>query len=195
VLFSAPLLYGGIAVNTLSFFARLSLAFRLFFHVLADPEFAASIPKFQKGERPTDTGPKFHVAPVPSFREARPDAALQLLGLLQQQGRFIDFLEEDVSGFSDTDVGAAARVVHQGCRKALREHFKIVPIRPEPEGSRITLPEGYDASLIRLAGNVVGKPPYNGNLVHRGWRADESAMPKVAEGHDVRVLAAAEVEL
>jgi hypothetical protein len=182
-------------VNTLSFFARLSLAFRLFFHVLADPEFAASIAKLQRGERPADTRPKSHAVPAPSFREARPDAALQLLGLLQQQGRFIDFLEEDVSGFSDTDVGAAARVVHQGCRKALREHFKIVPIRPEPEGSRITLPEGYDASLIRLAGNVVGKPPYNGNLVHRGWRVNESALPKVAEGHDVRVLAAAEVEL
>jgi hypothetical protein len=100
-----------------------------------------------------------------------------------------------VTGFSDTDVGAAARVVHQGCRKAISDHFRIVPIRAEQEGSRVTLPEGFDASSIRVTGNVVGRPPYSGTLVHRGWRVSDVTLPRVAEAHDIRVMAPAEVEL
>ena len=174
-----------------SFFERISLAFRLFFRTLSDVEFAARMMRPEAGERPSaPRGPS-----PPAFKESAPDAALQLLGLLQQEGRFIDFLEEDITGVSDADIGAAARVVHQGCRKAVRDHFKIVPVRTEEEGSRITLPEGFDASSVRLAGNVVGRPPYTGSLTHRGWRVSEARLPKVAAGHDVRVLASAEVEL
>jgi hypothetical protein len=114
---------------------------------------------------------------------------------LQQEGRFVDFLEEDVSAYSDADIGAAARVVHEGCRKALREHIRFEPVRSEPEGSRLTLEQGFDASSVRLAGNVVGQPPFTGTLVHRGWRAEEVKLPRLAQGHDVSVLAPAEVEL
>ena len=175
-----------------SFLARILLAFKWFFRILANPEFAARVRRVEP-EVPAPT--KRPGVPPPLFKEAQPDAALQLLGLLQQEGRFVDFLEEDLTGVSDSDIGAAARVVHQGCRKTVRDHFKIVPIRTEPEGSRITLQEGFDAASIRLAGNVIGKPPYNGSLIHRGWRVSEVALPKVAPGHDIRVLAAAEVEL
>lgn len=174
-----------------SFFERLALAFKLFFRALSNPEFAARLKQMEK----RDSVPAPPVAKMASFKEASPDAALQLLGLLQQEGRFIDFLEEDVAGFSDAEIGGAARVVHQGCRKVVRDHFQIIPIRPEQEGSRVTLPDGFDASSVRLAGNVVGKPPYTGNLIHRGWRVAKSVLPKIAEGHDLRVLAAAEVEL
>ena len=174
--------------QTLSFFARLALAFKVFFRIIANQEYAVRVSGLGTDKRPAPVRPT-------SFKEAHPDSALQLLGLLQQDGRFIDFLEEDVTGFSDTDIGAAARVVHEGCRKAVREHFRIVPICSEAEGSRITLQEGFNASLIRLAGNVVGKPPYSGSLVHRGWRVTEVSLPKIADGHNVRVLASAEVEL
>ena len=181
---------------TLSFFARISIALRLFFRALSDSAFAARMAQPQTVEQPMKKPAGMaEAAARHSFREALPDSALQLLGLLQQEGRFVDFLEEDVAGFSDTDIGAAARVVHQGCRKAIHDHLKILPVRPESEGSRITLPEGFDASSIRLAGNVVGNPPYNGRVVHRGWRVEEITLPKVAAGHDVRVLAPAEVEL
>lgn len=172
-----------------SFWERFALAIKLFFKLLGDAELAQRVKSAVSGKPPAAAGEKA------DFREAAPDAALQLLGLLQQEGRFIDFLEEDVTGFSDADIGAAARVVHQGCRKAVRDHFSIVPIRSEPEGSRLTLAEGFDASSIRLAGNVVGKPPYGGSLIHRGWRVERANMPKVAAGHDVRILAPAEVEL
>ncbi|HLF98549.1 MAG TPA: DUF2760 domain-containing protein [Methylococcaceae bacterium] len=133
-------------------------------------------------------------APV-ILREATPDAALQLLGLLQSEARFLDFVSENVAGYSDADIGAAARVVHEGCRKVLRAHFELEPVRSEPEGKRLTLPAGFDAAAVRLTGNIVGSAPFNGTLVHRGWRAAKVNLPKPAEGHDARILAAAEVEL
>ena len=129
------------------------------------------------------------------IKEYSPDAALQLLGLLQKEARFIDFVQEDVSQYSDAEIGAAARVVHDGFRKVLRQYFELEPVRTEAEGKRITLPKGFDASSIRITGNIVGQAPFTGTLVHRGWKATEVKLPKLTEGHDVKVVAAAEVEL
>jgi len=128
-------------------------------------------------------------------REATPDAALQLLGLFQQEARFIDFLQEEIAGHSDSDIGAAVRIVHEGCRKVLRQHVELEPVRPESESSRITLPKGFDASLVRVSGHIVGDPPFVGTLIHRGWRASSMHLPQLAEGHDASILAPAEVEL
>jgi hypothetical protein len=123
------------------------------------------------------------------------DAALQLLGLLQRDARLIDFTQENLSGYADADIGAAARVVHEGCAKVLREHFNIAPVRSEAEGSRITLNDGFDARAVRVTGNVVGKAPFTGSLSHRGWKAVEVRLPTLSSGHDASVLAQAEVEL
>lgn len=178
-----------------SFFTRLALAFSALWRTLTDPDFAADLTRLRQGELPAlPIAETAEVKPA-AFKEAPPDAALQFLGLLQQEGRFIDFLQEDVTGYSDTEIGAAARVVHEGCRKALREHLSIESVRNEPEGARITLEEGFDASAVRLTGNVVGKPPFTGTLAHRGWCVKEVKLPRVTEGHNVRVLAPAEVEL
>jgi hypothetical protein len=134
--------------------------------------------------------------PEPALlREASPDSALQLLGLLQTEARFIDFVQENVAGFTDAEIGAAARIVHEGCRKVLRQHFELEPVRAEAENSRVTLARGFDASAVRLTGNIVGEAPFTGTLVHRGWRVGQVRLPKVAEGHDTRIVAAAEVEL
>jgi hypothetical protein len=126
---------------------------------------------------------------------ATPTAALQLLGLLQREARFVDFVQEDVAGYSDAEIGAAARVVHEGCRKALREHVTLEPVRPEAEGSRVTLPPGFDASAVRVSGNVVGQPPFTGTLAHRGWRAAEVRLPQLTDTQAAAVIAQAEVEL
>lgn len=176
---------------TPSFFARIFLALR----VLFNGQLAADVVRLSRGEAVAkleeDKAPR--LAPV--LKEAGPDAALQLLGLLQRDGRFVDFIQEDVVGFSDTEIGAAARVVHEGCRKVLREHFDIESVRTEPEGSRVTLEKGFDASAVRLTGNVVGESPFTGTLTHRGWRATEVKLPKLVAEHDPRVLTPAEVEL
>lgn len=128
-------------------------------------------------------------------KEATPDAALQLLGLLQKEARFVDFVQENVAAYSDAEIGAAARVVHEGCRRVLSQHFELEPVRREQENSRVTLPKGFDASTVRPTGNIVGEPPFTGTLIHRGWRATAVRLPKVAEGHDVHIIAQAEVEL
>ncbi len=137
-------------------------------------------------------------APAPEpviLKEATPDAALQLLGMLQKEARFVDFINEDVSQYSDADVGIAARVVHEGCKKVIQEHIKLDTIRKEPEGSSITLDKGFDSSLIRLTGNIVGEPPFTGKLVHKGWKVTEINLPKLTEGHNPNIIAPAEVEL
>jgi hypothetical protein len=115
--------------------------------------------------------------------------------LLQQDGRFIDFIQEDIAGFSDAEIGAAARVVHEGCRKVLREHFTLEAVRGEPEGAHVTLEPGFDAAALRLTGNVVGDPPFTGTLTHKGWVAMETKLPKLAASHNINILAPAEVEL
>jgi hypothetical protein len=180
--------------NKLSLLSRIGLAFSALFGVLGDSELAARFVALRGGAEPV---PAPGAAPptVPVLKQASPDAALQLLALLQRDARLIDFVGENLSGYNDAQIGAAARVVHEGCAKVLREHFSIVPVRDEVEGSRITLPAGFDAAAVRLTGNVVGDPPFNGSLSHRGWRVAEVRLPKLAEGHDTRVLAPAEVEL
>ena len=131
----------------------------------------------------------------PQFNETSGDSALQLLALLQQEARFIDFLEEDAKTFSDAEVGAAARVVHDGARKVLHENFSINPIRSEEEGTQLTLESGFNNQEIRLSGNVVGEAPFTGQLIHRGWRVSQVNLPKVNPEHELSLVAPAELEV
>ncbi|MGE0789087.1 MAG: DUF2760 domain-containing protein [Sandaracinaceae bacterium] len=189
-----------------SFVSRIFLAWVAYFRTLFDGEFARGVVRLRDGQ-PALPPPKEEPAPEPKkkkvkekkpapvLREAGPDAALQLLALLQREGRFIDFLQEDVQGFSDEQIGAAARVVHEGTKKAIDEHFTIEPVHEKDEGTKVTVEAGFDAKRIRLTGNVVGEPPYKGELTHRGWKVTKVSLPKMSEGHDASILAPAEVEL
>lgn len=186
-------------LSPLSFFTRIALAIGSFFRILGDAQYAARV---QGVDQPAvvspasaPVAPPAPIKPVIPLKEATPEAALQLLGLLQREARLIDFVEEDVASYSDAEIGGAARLVHEGCRKVLREHFTLVPARDEAEGSRIVLDEGFDAAAVRLTGNVVGAAPYRGTLSHRGWRVTEVRLPRLAPSHDAKILAAAEVEL
>ena len=122
-------------------------------------------------------------------------SGLLLLGALQREGRFVDFLQQEVAGFSDEDIGAAARVVHTGCRKVVRQYLDLSPAVPGAEGGPMTVPAGFDAQRIRLTGNVSGRPPFKGTLTHHGWVAGHIRMPAISETIDPRVIAPAEVEL
>jgi hypothetical protein len=182
-----------------SLLSKLGLACKSFLAILAQPGFAARIEALRDDSAapvPAAPEPVMPVAPAQAqFREIPSEAAMQLLGLLQRDARFIDFIEEDVAHYADADIGAAARIVHEGCRKVLREHFSIQPLRSESEGSRITLAAGFDAAAVRLTGNVVGQAPFTGSLSHRGWRISEARLPRLAAGHDASIVAQAEVEL
>lgn len=185
--------------NLPSFWSRLSIAFGSFFKSLGDAEFAARVRDDGVGpvaSPPPPPAPAPAPAPAaPTLRAPTAESALQLLNLFQREARLIDFAHENLGAYSDADIGAAARVVHEGCARVLREHFTIEPVRSEAEGSRITLEEGFDAASVRLTGNVVGQAPFKGTLSHRGWRASKVQLPQLAEKHDARVLAPAEVEL
>jgi hypothetical protein len=185
---------------------RLPIASYSFGRALADAHYArllrdlyvdgaSSLPSSVGSAGPAAAKPAPLPQPAANLSEAPPDSALVLLGLLQQQGRFVDFLQEDITSYSDQEIGAAARVVHQGCHKVLKDYVAIAPVRTEAEGSRVTLERGFDPSAVRPVGNVVGEPPFTGALVHRGWRADELRLPKVTNSRDVNILAPAEVEL
>lgn len=166
-----------------SFFARLGLAFR----ILGSGSLAAKLVALEAPapvEKP--------VAPAPEKLHA---SGLAVLGLLQREGRLIDFLQEDVSAYSDADIGAAARVVHAGSRKVLQQYLTLEPALAGAEGDSTTVPAGFSAERIRLTGNVAGQPPYRGTLKHHGWVATSVKLPTVSPTLDPRVLAAAEVEL
>lgn len=178
-----------------SFLRRIPLAFGAFFRTFSNVDYATRIDELGRATESAPAPSEPPKAAPPILKEASPDAALQLLSLMQRDARLIDFTMENLTSYSDAEIGAAARVVHEGCRKVLSEHFTIVPIREESEGNSITLKEGFDATAIRLTGNVVGKAPFQGSLTHRGWRATDTRLPKLTENHDASVLAPAEVEL
>jgi len=176
----------------LSYASRLLFAWACFFRVLFDGRFAARALAVRDGA----PAPAAALPPVvPLASRADETAALQLLSLLQREGRLVDFLQQDIASFPDADVGVAARVVHDGCRKALRAHATLEPVRSEDEGARVTLAAGFDADAVKLVGDVKGEPPYTGVLRHRGWRAKRLELPGLVGDHDAHVLAPAEVEL
>jgi hypothetical protein len=181
----------------LSFVARLWLWLYLF-RVLFDSRLASRIVTLRAAPRLKESTAE----PTEDATRSRHDhgsapmtSALQLLSLLQREGRFVDFLEQDIATFSDADIGAAARVVHEGCRSALHAHARIEPVLVDSEGARVELAAGFDADEVKLIGDVRGAPPYRGVLRHRGWRAANLMLPTVVGEHDARVLAPAEVEL
>lgn len=153
---------------------RLGLAFKSFFTVLKNEDVAKRISSILSG--------------------APPDG-IQVLSLLQREGRLIDFLQEDISAYSDYQIGAAVRTVHEGCRKALDDILTVEPIRKEPEGSTVTVEKGINPSVVRLSGYVIGDPPFTGILKHHGWKAGEVKLPDLPKGQDPSVIAPAEVEV
>jgi len=122
-------------------------------------------------------------------------AVAAVLSLLQREARFVDFLMEDIDGYSDAQVGAASKGVHRGCRKALREYIELQPVRVEKEGDNLTVEVGFDASAIRLVGNVTGDPPFKGRLVHPGWRVVKASVPTPPASQDETIVMPAEVEI
>jgi Domain of unknown function (DUF2760) len=182
--------------QNLPFVTRLWFAWMCFFRVLFDSAFAARAWDAREPKALPAAPEPPRIAPRPAAPEpATADAALQLLALFQREGRFVDFLEQDLASFSDGEIGGVARVVHEGCRKALHEHAELSPVRPEEEGSRVTLEAGFNPAEVKLSGNLQGAAPYKGVLRHRGWRAAQLTLPVPVKGHDPGVLAPAEVEL
>jgi uncharacterized protein DUF2760 len=182
----------------LAWWQRLGLAFVAFFRILFDAPFAAAVAAARSGAQAAPAsgadGALAGVGTAPAPERAD-TSALVLLSLLQAEGRFVDFVQQDIGGFPDSDIGAVARVVHAGCRKVLASHLHIAAIRGEPEGQLVALEPGFDPSRVKLTGNVSGSGRLSGVLRHRGWLATEVHLPTVVDAAGTRVLCPAEVEL
>jgi Domain of unknown function (DUF2760) len=163
--------------------SRLSLALRSFWAVLTDGKKAEQIAALLK--------PPEQVTPA---QDPLPVGAVQILSLLQREGRFIDFLNEDIAEYGDAQIGAAVRDIHRGCRQILDEYVQVKPIVEQQEESRLEVPVGFDPAEIRLTGNVHGGPPFQGTLKHHGWMVGKVKLPEGTAGNP-RVVAPAEVEV
>jgi hypothetical protein len=118
-----------------------------------------------------------------------------MLALLQRDARFVDFVTEDISSYTDEQVGAAVRTVHESCRQVFDRYLKIEPILAAEEGQSVTVEKNFDPSAVKLIGNVRSGEPVHGVLQHRGWCVAEVALPPLPDGPGRRVLAQAEVEI
>lgn len=186
-------------VPSLSLPSRLWLSWVCAFRVLFDGRYAARVAGLSEVASDPEKLPEPSAQPVSvpvpvvASQPSASTGALQLLSLLQREGRFVDFVQQDVAGFGDADIGAAARLVHEGCRRALKAHARVVSVRNEAEGSSVVL-ESASAD-VKLVGNVAGAAPFRGVLRHRGWRVEDLTLPTLLGPHDPKLVAAAELEL
>jgi hypothetical protein len=175
---------------------RVASAFQCFFSILFH------------GDIPSDTAQKLlkPAGPVPQAPPAAPPSvappasemfnrAVQMLALLQRDGRLIDFLAENISAYPDAQLGAAVRTIHDTCRQALDRYVKLEPILDSAEDQPVTVQAGFDPAAIKLIGNVAGEPPLRGVLRHKGWRVKEVNLPPLPEAAGRMMVAPAEVEL
>jgi hypothetical protein len=184
-------------VTSLPLLSRIWLSWVTSFRILFDGRFAANVLMLRDGQSSPESTAALRIdaqaVPPAETASASATAALQLLALLQREGRFVDFVQQDVASFGDADIGAAARVVHEGCRRAIRAHARVVSVRTEAEGASLTLERASED--VKLVGNVAGSAPFRGVLRHRGWRIEELTLPTVVGAHDPTLVAPAELEL
>lgn len=115
-----------------------------------------------------------------SERDRQIDAEIvNFLGLLQESGRIFDFLMNDITTYSDTQVGVAARVVHQGLSSLVHKYFEVVPVHSGQEGDRIKINAAQSENGYHLIGRVTDAAENTGDVVHRGWRTKKITLPRV----------------
>ena len=132
-------------------------------------------------------------APAPAAASSS-DGALQILGILQRDSRLVDFIMEDISGYSDDQVGAAVRGLHDPCRDALVRYVQLAPVIDGVEGTYTKL-ASIDPAAVKLLGNVPPQPPAGGTLRHRGWRCVKVDLPSLPAKANASIVAPAEIEI
>ncbi|MEZ5402894.1 MAG: DUF2760 domain-containing protein [Bryobacteraceae bacterium] len=186
--------------------SRIVLAFQAFFNLLFSGKLSDGV-MTDLGLSRRAAAPAAKAAAKPETAKAAPaaaqpaDGAVQILSLLQTEARLIDFLQEDISGYADDQIGAAVRDIHSNARAVLDRYVRLVPVVDGVEGavtqvSALGLNPKKDAAMLKIVGNV---PPDGkvqaGVLNHRGWRADKIELPAIKPGDRVTVVAPAELEV
>lgn len=186
-LFFVPTLRGSPQAQYLEIAAVAVLALSILVQII-------SLIRRASSKRRAPEAPVAQAAPLkaPRSQEAEIEAeVVQFLARLQEKGRLVDFAMDDITPYSNEQVGAAARVVHQGCKEVLQAFFDIQAVHPGEEQESISLSDEYDAKAYRLIGNVPENPPYTGKVLHRGWKAVRITLPRLSE--DAKTFAAREI--
>jgi hypothetical protein len=172
---------------------RIVIAFRSFFQLLFSGNLSdGTLADLRLSRREiTPAKPAAKLVPPPAARVS--DGALQLLAILQRDSRLVDFLMEDISGYSDDQVGAAVRELHDQCRDALARYVSLTPVIDGVEGTFAKAPG--EAAAVKFVGNVPAKPPAGGTLRHKGWKATKIDLPALAAKQDAAIIAPAEIEI
>ena len=164
---------------------RIKLAFAAFFTILVNGRLPAALQPAARAE-----------APAQPVATDTVDRAVQILALLQREGRLVDFILEDLAAYSDAQIGAAARDVHAGCHRVLERYVTLEAILPGREGEAVTVGQDQpiDPAAFHLVGNVAGQPPFRGRLLHPGWRVSRVQLPPLGTAGRT-IVAPAEIEL
>jgi Domain of unknown function (DUF2760) len=174
--------------------SRIILAFRCFFHIL----FGGQLPDDTLAElgltRRVAASGRTTSSPAPAPTAKTSDGALQILSILQRDSRLLDFLMEDVASYSDDQIGAAVRELHDQCRDSVSRYVKLEPVIDGVEGTFTRAPS-KDPNMVKFVGNVPATPPSGGTLRHKGWRAVKVDLPALAAKQDATILAPAEIEV
>ena len=174
---------------------RIVLAFRAFFNLLFSGELSPEILIALNLSRRSATAPPKAAAPAQAAPAVRTsDGALQILAILQRDSRLIDFLMEDVSGYSDDQIGAAVRELHDQSRDAIARYVTLAPVIDGVEGTYAKAP-AQDPNLVKFVGNVPATPPAGGTLRHKGWRATKVDLPNLPAKQDASIISPAEIEI
>lgn len=169
--------------------SRISLAFRSFFSILFGGALPSDVAQAFGYSKIVPVKP----APAPKPQASPADGAVQILGVLQRDARLVDFLMEDISTYSDEQVGAAVRNVQEQSKQVIERHMHIQPVIDGVEGT-FTKIEKRPTAEVKLVGNVPPDGKAAGGLLrHRGWKAGVVDLPAASPGDTV--LAPAEIEI
>jgi hypothetical protein len=174
------------------YFTRLRYAFRTFFSILDRDRVPEDVLAALATQVPPGAAPASTQHPEAVADEGGAQAA-QMLALLQRDGRLVDFLMEDITGYADAQVGAAVRDVHAGCRQALQRYVTLAPVLPQEEGGTVEVDGPIDPAKIKVVGNP-GGASLRGVLRHRGWVASHVDLPQMPRGGQF-VIAPAEIDV
>jgi hypothetical protein len=168
---------------------RIKFAFAAFFTILFKGRLPTALTPVGRTEEPDK--------PIAEDTDAS-DRAVQMLALLQREGRLVDFVLEDVAAYSDAQIGAAVRDIHAGCRRALDRYVTLQAVIAGREGDPVTIGQDqFDPASFHLVGNVTGQPPFRGTLLHSGWRVSQVQLPPLPpQGTSGRtIVAPAQIEV
>ncbi len=176
---------------------RISLAFSSFFGLLFSGQLPDSV-ILALGL--TKRAAKAATAPAAAPKLDASDGALQLLALLQRDARLLDFLMEDVAPYSDEQVGAAVRNIHESSRATLQRYLSLQPVIDGVEGAVTQLSAAgvlkNDPGAIKLLGNVPADGKVKaGTLRHKGWKVEKIELPALQVKTNLKILAPAEIEV